>query len=162
MAVDCAHGVGSLWIGKYFSPLTRPFVKIVFNNTRTGTESLNKNVSALAGLTGQSNAGLQCGADFVKIQQQTPTDFENVPPFCRCASLDGDADRLLYFYRDEQLTFRVLDGDHIAALFALFLCNHLRQLGLDQHFSFGVVQTAYANGNSTRFFRDSLVSRPPP
>ena len=34
----------------------------------------------------------------------------------RAASLDGDADRLVYFYRDTQGNFKLLDGDKIATL----------------------------------------------
>lgn len=34
----------------------------------------------------------------------------------RAASLDGDADRLVYFYLDEQGNFKLLDGDKIATL----------------------------------------------
>ena len=43
--------------------------------------------------------------------------------FTKCASLDGDADRLVYFRRAEDMTFDVvlLDGDKIAALFAKYI-----------------------------------------
>jgi phosphoacetylglucosamine mutase len=34
----------------------------------------------------------------------------------RAASLDGDADRLVYFYLDTQGNFKLLDGDKIATL----------------------------------------------
>ncbi len=34
----------------------------------------------------------------------------------RGASLDGDADRLVYFYLDDQGNFKLLDGDKIATL----------------------------------------------
>lgn len=34
----------------------------------------------------------------------------------RAASLDGDADRLVYFYLDKQSSFKLLDGDKIATL----------------------------------------------
>lgn len=38
----------------------------------------------------------------------------------RAASLDGDADRLVYFYLDKNGTFKLLDGDKIATLGILF------------------------------------------
>ncbi len=48
---------------------------------------------------------------------------------CRCASLDGDADRLVYFQRrgaaDEVHLF---DGDRIAVLAALLVMDLLRSL----------------------------------
>lgn len=58
----------------------------------------------------------------MKIQCVLPDGFESVPVGARSASLDGDADRLVYFYVDkESKRFHLLDGDHIAALFALFI-----------------------------------------
>jgi phosphomannomutase len=39
----------------------------------------------------------------------------------RCASLDGDADRLVYFYPATNGEVTLLDGDHICALFARFI-----------------------------------------
>jgi phosphoacetylglucosamine mutase len=64
----------------------------------------------------------QCGADFVKIQARVPAGFDDVPANARCASLDGDADRLVYFFPlGFGLRVRLLDGDHISALFATFI-----------------------------------------
>lgn len=34
----------------------------------------------------------------------------------RCVSFDGDADRVIYFYHDENQGFHLLDGDKIATL----------------------------------------------
>lgn len=39
----------------------------------------------------------------------------------RAASLDGDADRLVYYYLDKNETFRLLDGDKIATLSTILL-----------------------------------------
>lgn len=89
-----------------------------------------------------------------------PINFEGlVTPGQRCASLDGDADRLIYFYQTsrEPHVLRLLDGDHIAALFSKFVVEHMRALKLTDDFSFGVVQTAYANGASFRYFERTLV-----
>lgn len=87
-----------------------------------------------------------------------PNGANSIPVGSRCCSLDGDADRLIYYYTNmEDGKFHMLDGDHIAALFATFVLSHLRDLGLFDVYSFGVVQTAYANGNSTRYFKEKLV-----
>lgn len=86
-----------------------------------------------------------------------PAGLEFVPNEGRCCSLDGDADRLIYYYRKNHDDFRLLDGDHIAALFADFILRQLVELGLVDQFKFGVIQTAYANGNSTKFFTEKLV-----
>lgn len=34
----------------------------------------------------------------------------------KCVSFDGDADRIVYFYKNSAGQFRLLDGDKIAAL----------------------------------------------
>ena len=75
----------------------------------------------------------------------------------RFASLDGDADRLVYFYFQSG-EFKLLDGDRIAVLFAFYLRKLLKQAGLDSALKLGVVQTAYANGASTAFLREQGVS----
>jgi len=72
----------------------------------------------------------------------------------RCASLDGDADRLIYFYFNENKKFRMLDGDKIALLFAEHFNSLLVKSGLK--LTLGMVQTAYANGSSTNFARNVL------
>lgn len=79
-------------------------------------------------------------------------DIWRASPECRFASLDGDADRLVYFYFSEG-QFRLLDGDRIAVLFAFYLRKLLTAAGLDKDLKLGVVQTAYANGASTAFLR---------
>lgn len=53
-------------------------------------------------------------------------------------------------------TFRLLDGDKIATLLAAFIIDLVNASGLAGDIKVGVVQTAYANGSSTRFARDTL------
>lgn len=44
----------------------------------------------------------ECGAEFVHKDQKFPTHFEDSSfRGKKCASFDGDADRLIHFYRDE-------------------------------------------------------------
>lgn len=47
----------------------------------------------------------------------------------RCASLDGDADRLVYFTQQEGV-FQLFDGDRIAVLAALLVRDILTDLPL--------------------------------
>jgi phosphoacetylglucosamine mutase len=74
----------------------------------------------------------------------------------RCASLDGDADRIVYYFVDSDNTFRLLDGDRIATLAALFIADLTRNAGLGEKLKIGVVQTAYANGASTAYITQDL------
>ena len=50
---------------------------------------------------------------------------------CRCASLDGDADRLVYFQRLPDGQLQLLDGDRIAVLAALLIRDILDRLPHD-------------------------------
>lgn len=65
--------------------------------------------------------------------------------------MDGDADRLIYFYMTERNQFKMLDGDKIAALVAGFIVELIRGAGLTEEIQVGIVQTAYANGGSTKY-----------
>lgn len=93
-----------------------------------------------------------CGADFVKTQQKFPPSLvEHLKAGQRACSLDGDADRLMYFYADDNGQFHMLDGDKIGALVAAFIGELAHAAGLDDKIKVGIVQTAYANGASTKY-----------
>lgn len=99
-----------------------------------------------------------CGADFVKIQMKAPKGVM-AQNGVRYAGLDGDADRLIYFYFDDaEKEFKMLDGDRISVLFAFYLRKLLKEAHLFDSLKFGVVQTAYANGASTAFLRAQGIS----
>ena len=97
----------------------------------------------------------QCGADFVKTQQRPPPS-SSAEPSALCASLDGDADRIVFYYLDKDRVFHLLDGDKIATLVASYLGDLVRSAGLAEEVKVGVVQTAYANGSSTRYLTSHL------
>ncbi|XP_065337963.1 phosphoacetylglucosamine mutase isoform X1 [Cloeon dipterum] len=103
--------------------------------------------------TGEGQLNFNCGADFVKVQQAKP---EGVPLTVnrRGVSVDGDADRIIYFYTDSDNKFHLLDGDKIATLVAGHLMELVSASGLDIHL--GLVQTAYANGSSTEYISQTL------
>lgn len=96
-----------------------------------------------------------CGADYVKTTQKLPPSLmDRLQPGQRGCSLDGDADRLMYYYLDERSQFHMLDGDKIAALVAAFIVDLVKSAGLENEIKVGVVQTAYANGASTKYLVD--------
>lgn len=88
------------------------------------------------------------------MEQVPPVNFHVKRNF-RSVSIDGDADRIVYFYMDEYEKFHILDGDKIATLIA----EYLKELLKESHLSFqlGLVQTAYANGSSTDYILNVLV-----
>lgn len=95
----------------------------------------------------------QCGADYVKVQQTLPEGLP-VEPYDRCVSVDGDADRIVYYYIDEERNFHLLDGDRIATLVAGYIKELLQQSNVNVQI--GLIQTAYANGASTKYITDDL------
>lgn len=134
--VDCANGVGSGSLN-VISPLLTANIEMRQVNNGGGTLNLD------------------CGADFVQKNRKLPLGLSpQTDNGKKCASFDGDADRLIYYYlrKDE---FRLLDGDKIVALVVKYLSKLIREARLNS-LSLGVVQTAYANGASTTFITDTL------
>ncbi len=95
---DGANGVGAGKM-KAMLPLLKGLDIKILNNGSHPSDVLN----------------LGCGADFVKVQQKPPRGFSDFRGE-RCVSIDGDADRVIYFFNDESGVFRMLDGDRIATL----------------------------------------------
>ncbi|KAG5524003.1 hypothetical protein RHGRI_030867 [Rhododendron griersonianum] len=105
----------------------------------------------------------EVGADYVQKEKVVPRGFAPADADMRCASLDGDADWLVYFSAIQSSNNRILlvDGDKILSLFALFIKEQLSILndneGDRENNSYpatlGVVQTAYANGASTDYLK---------
>jgi len=99
-----------------------------------------------------------CGADYVKVNQKLPPSLTSeLGPGQRGCSLDGDADRLIYYYLDDGGKFRMLDGDKITTLVASFIVRLVKDAGLEdtqEKIKVGVVQTAYANGSSTKYLSE--------
>lgn len=70
--------------------------------------------------------------------------------------MDGDADRLVYYYKDEDNALHLMDGDRIATLIAGYIKESLALTGIN--LNLGLVQTAYANGASTDYITKQLVN----
>ena len=51
-----------------------------------------------------------------------------LPAHCRCCSIDGDADRLMYFTPGQSGGAQLMDGDKIASLAALLVKDLISQL----------------------------------
>jgi phosphoacetylglucosamine mutase len=168
VTVDCANGVGGPKLAELIKYLPKGVVDIkIVNDDVVKAESLNHEVSyyfpfrkfpahktPLFNVQYNTNI-FQCGADFVKTKQRAPPSSK-AGNNDRCCSLDGDADRLIYYYNDPDHGFRLLDGDRIATLAASFIGDLAREAGLADQLNIGVVQTAYANGASTKYVEKTL------
>ncbi|PIL31888.1 hypothetical protein GSI_06592 [Ganoderma sinense ZZ0214-1] len=141
LVIDCANGVGAV-VGEKLAHQLGNSLSMILTNTAIDT------------LGALNNA---CGADFVKTQQKLPPSLASVlKPGQRACSLDGDADRLMYYYLDDQGHFHMLDGDKIATLVAAFIVELTKSAGLEGKVQVGIVQTAYANGGSTKYLSERL------
>ncbi|XP_072297300.1 phosphoacetylglucosamine mutase [Eucyclogobius newberryi] len=135
LSLDGANGIGALKVREMERHLAKELQISLYND----------------GSNGKLN--YQCGADYVKVQQKAPTGFE-IKPGERGCSFDGDADRIVYYYSDSEGQFHLLDGDKIATLISTFLKELLTQA--DLNLNMAVVQTAYANGSSTRYLEKTM------
>ncbi|KAK9453798.1 hypothetical protein V1511DRAFT_462092 [Dipodascopsis uninucleata] len=136
--VDAANGVGGPQFKKLLGYIGSDLLEAtIFNDNVVAVDQLNHG----------------CGADFVKTQQKLPLGL-NPEPYDLYASFDGDADRIVFYFVDESQTFNLLDGDKIASISAMFICDLLKRAGIN--LEVGVVQTAYANGSSTSYLTDVL------
>ncbi|KAF9584634.1 Phosphoacetylglucosamine Mutase [Lunasporangiospora selenospora] len=138
LILDCANGVGAPKFQEMLPFLGDSLAVKIVNDDIVDDTKLN----------------LNSGADYVKTQQRGPLGLK-MNSQDRYASFDGDADRLVYYYADEDGTFKLLDGDKIAGLAAMFIIELVKAAGID-NVSVGVVQTAYANGASTQYLRSNL------
>lgn len=141
ITIDSANGVGAPKAKELFSKYLKDEVSYeLVNNDYDKPERLN----------------FGCGADFVKTNQKAP-DGVTLSAGKLYGSFDGDADRLIHYYQDDDGTFRLLDGDKIATLIALFLQRLLSKIDTTKlKLDVVVVQTAYANGSSTKYVEDVL------
>lgn len=146
LIVDGANGIGGLKLEEIKTKLTGLHIHVK-NSGKEGEGILNES----------------CGADFVQKEKVLPLGFGPEDIDVRCASFDGDADRLVYFRITSpgNTTIDLVDGDKILSLFVLFIREQLDAInGKDNQENkvlptrFGVVQTAYANGASTEFLKN--------
>ncbi|KAK2971725.1 hypothetical protein RJ640_004019 [Escallonia rubra] len=144
LLVDGANGVG----GEKLEVLKKLLIDLDIETRNSGKEGI-------------LNEGV--GADYVQKEKVVPCRFGPPDVGTRCASLDGDADRLVYFtvLSNSDGRINLLDGDKMLSLFALFINEQLSILNKskddnvdkDNKTRVGVVQTAYANGASTDFLK---------
>nr|XP_023904961.1 phosphoacetylglucosamine mutase-like [Quercus suber] len=145
LVVDGANGVG----GEKLEVLKKMLDGLAIEVRNSGKDG------------GVLNEGV--GADYVQKEKVVPHGFSSQDVGIRCASLDGDADRLVYFSVPSESSSKIdlVDGDKMLSLFAVFIKEQLSILNKEGHTDvnsnyqprLGVIQTAYANGASTDYLR---------
>uniref|UniRef100_A0A7S3DEW7 Phosphoacetylglucosamine mutase n=1 Tax=Palpitomonas bilix TaxID=652834 RepID=A0A7S3DEW7_9EUKA len=135
VVIDCAGGIGAVAV-KSFLEQAKDLFNVEIRNPAGSDDELNSG----------------CGAEFVQKEKKIPRSIDSQEQHV-FASFDGDADRVVYFYMKEG-ALELLDGDKINALLVDFIQVCLSEdENLAKAFSIGVVQTAYANGSSTRYLK---------
>jgi len=146
--VDGSCGVGSISIIALQTTIAKMTTED--NNTKYGLTVDLRNDH----LSGPVNEG--CGAELVQKNQTPPKGVDSTLDSSKLmCSFDGDADRIVFHAyipnAQSNVSWILLDGDKIAALISVVLSEEVQASSLGSAFSLGVVQTAYANGASTRF-----------
>ena len=132
IVVDCSGGVGGITMENV--EISKSVLAVTVINT--GTELLNEG----------------CGAEHVHKTQSPP---RNLPPgISKCASLDGDADRLIYFTTQPQ--FQMFDGERTICLLMLALKRLMSEENCE--YQVGVVTTAYSNAAAVNFVKAQGVT----
>lgn len=140
ISFDGANGVGSVKI--------EDLKKIV--GSKLNIKVFNGEIST------QGKLNFQCGADFVKTKKSVPSGVEAKDWNLKYLSVDGDADRIIYWYPNSNNTVNLLDGDRIAVLFAMYINELIVKCNLKEKIEMKVIQTAYTNGNCTKYIKESL------
>ena len=127
VVVDCANGVGTFVLQKIIENYSLHNNIILHHINTSEYKQLNH----------------KCGSEFI--------EKHGISSFCMMdhvlhASLDGDADRIICYYKVKD-RFYLLDGDYISALFAYYFYKRINITGL----RVGVIHTNYANSNFIDF-----------
>eukprot|EP00892_Ulva_mutabilis_P011143 jgi/Ulvmu1/8400/UM042_0107.1 len=173
IAVDCANGVGAVAPASLFTPVDKPDETASPGRQRFHMPGHGLRLRILnsppstPGHAGPTGLNDHCGSDHVQTQMAWPRGLDpaEAAEVACCASLDGDADRII-FYCSEQPSGatasnqapQIIDGDYIAALVATFAHELIADLPTTDNISLGVIQTAYANGAATEALRARGVS----
>lgn len=125
LLIDCANGIGYLALKDFKIDLN------LINTDINNYEKLNNN----------------CGSDFVISENEFPSNFINNKLGC---SLDGDADRFIFYFNDNGL--KILDGDYIGALYLLSILKHNELMNLDC--SIGYIHSPYTNSGLINWIKN--------
>ena len=166
LVVDSSNGVGSITLHEVLK-----VIKSVNFNGRRDYSNIDIRNEARSGLVNEG-----CGAEHVQKGVKPPCGVSEKDDVGKLlCSFDGDADRIVFHsYLSPSpapataVPWVLMDGDKIAALFVYFLQNEIQYIINNDNedeisqtmkkIRIGVVQTAYANGSSTKFFTDRNIS----
>ena len=119
--VDCANGIGS----KKLLEIKNDRISLI-NYSWTQPKLLNN----------------ECSSDYVCSNKKMPQQSAKYFTSSLRASLDGDADRIVFYFL-HQTQFIILNGDYIAALILTYLSKKLENQS--EKLTLGYIYTGYTN-----------------
>jgi phosphoacetylglucosamine mutase len=168
LRIDAACGVGFRAVEELSEEITK----------LAGAESASIAPTLLSVHNGEFDGPLNvlCGSEHLQTELEPPTWYTskstmkkaikvNSEKFPYCCSLDGDADRIVFFGQNTRTDLaQLLDGDKIAILIAHVFKEKFEEANAAATrvgaslptIKIGIVQTAYANGASTDYVKKSL------
>ena len=148
--IDASAGIGDRAIKDLINYLNSNYT----SNTNDKILSID-----VRNVIGSCDVNEGCGAEHVQKGQQPPKCVDPIQDRNKImCSYDGDADRIVfhsYLDNNDSNKWTMFDGDKISVLFAILIKNALIDAKLENKFSMGIVQTAYANGASTHFLKQN-------
>ncbi len=136
--LDCANGIGS----KIMMLVGNPYIHLI-NTEWTEPTKLN----------------MLCSSDYVCTHRVFPRleGLQNMYVQDNlCASFDGDADRIVFYYRNSE-GIRILNGDYIAALVFTYLSKQLSECV--QEITIGFIYTGYTNNACLEYVKSLCFPR---
>jgi len=122
--IDCANGVGTVIMNNILENIDNKLNIKLINTDIDNKELLNN----------------KCGSDYVMTNGINVNEYKKNVLY---SSFDGDADRIIFYFIDNNNNFRLLTGDYISALIALYIDNNKDKYS---NCSKGVIHTGYSNG----------------
>jgi len=126
MYVDLACGVGVLTLPPIINKINSSHLDLTIVNAVITDDLLNNG----------------CGADYVFLTQTSPRGHDkHIDQGKRWISFDGDVNRLVYHYYDENGEWHMLDGHKITILITNFILTQLEQSELSLYnITIGLIQ----------------------
>ena len=138
MWIDCSNGVGGISLTRFNRYLNDLFKLYLINY----------------------NEGLincECGADYIQKNVELPKGLKKMKDLSgkKFASLDGDADRLIYFFLNKGSSICILDGDDLIVLFCKFLKDLITKGNIDE--TIHAVTTNYSNTGLFKYLQNNNI-----
>lgn len=100
----------------------------------------------------------ECGAAYVQLDQKLPRDWDpKKHANKKCVSIDGDADRQIYFYANENSEMTIIDGDKQFAFIIEYIRSLMDKCGVLDKVSHIMIQTAYRNQRTEEYLKEKGI-----